>query len=115
MLAINSSMHTATQRVKNGQTYIDSETAQKLAANPDRDGNPLSLLSAREFEVFVHLANGVSINAIASYCCLSPKTVRSHKSNIMHKLDVKNMVDFVRLAMQSGLITDTPMSVSMAD
>ncbi len=110
-----SEMHAAIRRVMNGKTYIDIETAQDLAANPNRDGNPLSLLSAREFEVFVHLANGVSINVIASYCCLSPKTVRSHKSNIMHKLKVNNMVGFVRLAMQSGLITDTPISGTMAD
>jgi len=104
-----SEMHIAIQRVMNGQTYIDSETAQKLAASPNRNDNPLSSLTAREFEVFVHLANGVSTNAIALRCCLSPKTVRSHKSNIMHKLNVNSMVGFVRLAMQSGLITDEPL------
>jgi len=79
------------------------------------DPKSRSLLTAREFEVFVHLANGVSINAIASRCCLSPKTVRSHKSNIMHKLKVSNMVGFVRLALQSGLITDEPLPTTKPD
>ena len=90
----------------NGQTYIDNEIAQELAANPGRSVSPLSILSAREYELFLHLIHGVNINAIASCCCLSPKTVRSHKTNIMRKLNISNMVDFVRLAMQSGLITE---------
>ncbi len=109
-----SEVHVAIHRVMNGQTYIDSETAQELAANPGRSGSPLSVLSTREYEVFVHLANGVSTNMIASCCCLSPKTVRSHKSNIMHKLHVNNMVGFVRLAMKEGLITDELLSTETA-
>jgi len=97
---------TAIQSVLKGHAYIDRETAQQIALyqlNGSTD-NPLKVLSVREFEVFEHLAHGLSIEDIASRCFLSPKTVRSHKSHIMQKLELRNTIDFVRMAIQTGVI-----------
>ncbi|MDX8398571.1 MAG: response regulator transcription factor [Mariprofundaceae bacterium] len=97
---------TAIKNVMLGYAYIDRETAQKIAMhqlNGSQD-NILKALSSREYEVFTHLAKGTPIDAIAAHCCLSPKTVRSHKSHIMLKLNLNNTIDFVRLAMREGII-----------
>ncbi len=95
----------AVQTVMQGECYIDRETAQHMAiAQMQGKHAPLQSLSAREYEVFIHLAKGLSIQAIADTCFLSPKTVRSHKANIMHKLRLKNTVEFVRFAIKAGII-----------
>ncbi len=100
----------AIQSVVQGNAYIDHETAQQVALQHlnGQTENPLKKLSAREYEVFTHLANGSSIDNIAQRYCLSPKTVRSHKSRIMQKLELKNMIDFIRLAMKAGIIAQEP-------
>ncbi len=101
-----SELMTAIHSVLRGHAYIDHETAQHIAMHQlnGSGDNPLTILSAREYEIFVHLANGVAVDTIARRCCLSPKTVRSHKSHIMQKLDIGNTIDFVRLAMRAGII-----------
>ncbi|MDX8384132.1 MAG: response regulator transcription factor [Ghiorsea sp.] len=101
-----SELITAITSVLRGHVYIDHETAQQIAMfqlNGSSD-NPLKSLSSREYEIFVHLAQGSNIDAIATHYCLSPKTVRSHKSHIMRKLELNNTIDFVRIAMRAGVI-----------
>jgi len=95
----------AVHAVMAGESYLDHETAQQIAlAQMQGSKNLLQCLSAREYEIFVHLANAVSINTIAEMCFLSPKTVRSHKAHIMQKLHLKNTVDFVRFAIKAKII-----------
>ena len=64
----------------------------------------LSKLSVREKEVFVLLADGLSIKEIADGLFISPKTVESHKYNIMDKLNVKSLADFTKIAVRKQLI-----------
>jgi RNA polymerase sigma factor (sigma-70 family) len=64
----------------------------------------LSKLSVREKEVFVLLADGLSIKEIADRLFISPKTVESHKYNIMDKLNVKSLADFTKIAVRKQLI-----------
>jgi len=96
----------AVHAVMAGECYIDHETAQQIAlAQMQGSKDLLQCLSPREYEIFVHLANAVSINTIAEMCFLSPKTtVRSHKAHIMQKLHLKNTVDFVRYAIKAKVI-----------
>ncbi|MFX9665177.1 DNA-binding response regulator, partial [Acinetobacter baumannii] len=56
----------AVRTVATGRMYLDAEIAQKLAMQ-DVTGtqNPVEALSEREFEVFIHLARGQSVNQIA--------------------------------------------------
>jgi len=64
----------------------------------------IAKLSTREKEVFVLLADGVTIKDIAERLHISPKTVESHKYNIMDKLGVNSVAEFTKIAAKKGLI-----------
>ena len=61
-------------------------------------------LSAREREVFRLLAEGKSIKKIAAELYISPKTVESHKYNIMEKLEVRTVTQLTKIAIKNKLI-----------
>ena len=62
-------------------------------------------LSAREKEVFVLLADGLPIKQIAERLFISPKTVESHKYNIMEKLGVNSVAQLTKIAVKKRLVT----------
>jgi len=64
----------------------------------------LSLLSSREREIFVLLAEGLPVKRISEKLNISPKTVESHKYNIMEKLEVGSVVELTRFAIRKNLI-----------
>jgi DNA-binding NarL/FixJ family response regulator len=66
--------------------------------------NGIALLSIREKEVFPLLADGKSTKEIAERLCISPKTVETHKYNIMEKLGVDSVVDLTKIALKKKLI-----------
>lgn len=89
-----------------GRRYIDVALAQKLAL-ADLDGgsnSPIERLSEREFEVFVRLARGETVQRIAEDLRLSASTVGTHLYNIKQKLDVVNQSELTLLAIRHGLI-----------
>ncbi len=61
-------------------------------------------LSQREREIFLLLAEGNSIKEIANQLFISPKTVESHKYNVMEKLQVRSAVDLTKIAIRKNLI-----------
>lgn len=97
----------AVQAIAKGERYIDSEMARSIALGSfSKGGDPAALLSIREHEVLLQIVNGRGVEEIAENLCISPKTVRSHKSHIMKKLHVTKMVELVRLAIRHGLLQD---------
>lgn len=89
-----------------GRRYIDGALAQKLAL-ADLDGgvkSPIERLSEREFEVFVRLARGATVQRIADDLRLSASTVGTHLYNIKQKLEVVNQSELTLLAIRHGLI-----------
>ena len=64
----------------------------------------IAKLSVREKEVFVLLADGVTIKEAAHRLSISPKTVESHKYNIMDKLKLNSIADFTKIALKKNLI-----------
>ncbi len=89
-----------------GRRYIDVALAQKLAL-ADLDGgtkSPIERLSEREFEVFVRLARGETVQHIAEDLRLSASTVGTHLYNIKQKLEVGNQSELTLLAIRHGLI-----------
>ena len=68
-------------------------------------GNDLDLLTSREREVLQLLAEGASNREIAEQLSISIKTVETHRSNMMNKLDVKNKTELVRYAIRKGWAT----------
>ena len=89
-----------------GRHYIDASLAQELAL-ADLDGaakSPVERLSEREFEVFVRLARGATVQRIAEDLKLSASTVGTHLYNIKQKLAVVNQSELTLLAIRHGLI-----------
>jgi len=61
-------------------------------------------LTARESEVLKLIAEGNTNQDIAELLCLSRKTVETHRSNIMDKLDLHKVTDLVKYAIREGLV-----------
>jgi two-component system invasion response regulator UvrY len=96
----------AVTAVAAGQRYIDPSLAQRLALD-EIDGAGKSVierLSEREFEVFIRLARGESVQRIAEDLKLSPSTVGTHLYNIKQKLRVTNQSELTLIAIREALI-----------
>jgi two-component system invasion response regulator UvrY len=92
--------------VASGRRYLDAALAQKLAL-ADFDGaskSPVERLSEREFEVFVRLAGGATVQRIAQDLKLSASTVGTHLYNIKQKLGVENQSELTLIAIRYKLI-----------
>ena len=61
-------------------------------------------LTPREREVLKLIAEGNTNQDIADLLCLSRKTVETHRSNIMDKLDLHKVTDLVKYAIREGLV-----------
>ena len=67
---------------------------------PGRD--PLEALTAREWEVFQLTAEGNSGVDVAERLFISPRTVETHRANLMRKLGLRNHKELIRYAAQRG-------------
>ena len=101
----------AINAVMRGETYFSSEIPITLATQSAEDvgtrtehSSSISLLSAREIEILKHITNGLSNHEIAEKLFLSPKTVETHRTNMMQKLGLHNVVALVKYAIKSGLM-----------
>ena len=86
--------------------YVAPELAERMVFDATTTTQqPLhSLLSERELQVFRLLTAGQSVNEIASQLAISNKTVSTHKQRLMEKLNLSNMAELMRYAMQHQLL-----------
>ena len=98
----------ALRKVAAGGGYFSARVAELLVseAAPHAQSLPHSRLSDREYQIFDRIVRGLSLTAIAQELSLSIKTVSTHKSHIMSKLEMKNQVDLVRYAISHQLIAN---------
>lgn len=75
---------------------------QARKSSPPKCG--YDLLSKREQQVFRLTVEGNSTKKIADILCISPKTVEKHRSNLMKKLCVKDLVEMVKYAIKINII-----------
>ena len=100
----------ALQAVKGGGTYFSTFAPTILLRHveelEEKTGteDPYDSLSQREREVFRLLAEGKGIKGIANQLFISPKTVETHKYNIMEKLQAASVVDLTKIAIRKNLI-----------
>jgi len=105
----------ALKAVREGGTYFSAAVNESIrehmehlelgggeSAREIQDG--VALLSIREKEVFPLLADGKSIKEIAERLSISPKTVETHKYNIMEKLGADSIADLTKIALKKKLI-----------
>jgi len=73
-------------------------------SQPAEHKDSYELLSEREREILVLLAEGHSLKAIATQLDLSVKTVDAHKVNLMRKLDLHDRSELIRYAIRKRLV-----------
>jgi two-component system, NarL family, invasion response regulator UvrY len=96
----------AVTAVAAGRRYLDPVLAQKLALAEFEGGakSPVERLSEREFEVFVRLAGGATVQRIAQDLNLSASTIGTHLYNVKQKLNAGNQSELTLIAIRHGLI-----------
>jgi two-component system, NarL family, invasion response regulator UvrY len=95
----------AVRTVAAGRRYIDALLAQEVAlAELDGSDSPVQKLSEREFEVFIRLARGASVQKIAEDLKVSASTIGTHLYNVKQKLGASNQAELTLLAIRHGLI-----------
>ncbi|WP_050786198.1 response regulator transcription factor [Ahrensia sp. R2A130] len=87
------------ERVCNGETVFVPEVTAFMEAEEETNE-----LTSREMQVLQSLAKGRSNREIAEVLGVSPKTVDSHRSNIMRKFGVHSIATLLVEAMRQGLI-----------
>ena len=80
-------------------------TEDYLKQSPESDRSTRSLLTSRELEVLQLLVEGMSTKQIASSLRLSIKTIESHRSRVMKKINVNNIADLTKYAIREGIIS----------
>ncbi len=102
---------TGVRVVAGGQVYLSPAIADEVVRGYVRlqtlDGEcPMySLLSGREREVLQLIAEGHRTAEVARKLCLSNKTICSHRSHILQKLNLRGTAEIVKYALQEGLVS----------
>lgn len=93
------------QMVARGEIFLSDEIAKKMAMqSTSGTEDPIDELSAREFEIFRLLAEGLEIDAIAAILNISSKTVSNYQTMIKQKLNINTAVELIRYAIKTGVI-----------
>lgn len=96
----------AIRKTINGETVLEPEVTTKMISRMRGHANtPLhDLLTERETEVLLLVAQGKTNQDIADELFIALKTVKTHVSNILAKLDVQDRTQAVVYAFQNGLV-----------
>lgn len=100
-------LQAAVTGVARGERYLAPAIAQALAFDfePEAGADPLAALSQRERQVLrLMVDEGLSLVQIAEQLDLSPKTVTTHKANIMSKLGVSTNAELIRYVLSQSPI-----------
>lgn len=91
----------AARKVASGGRFVEHELADKLLfSNANGADAPHHSLSEREMQVLRLIVEGHGLNNIASILSVSPKTISTHKTRLMQKLEVQNNTDLIRYALE---------------
>ena len=104
--AASTELEQAIQTVMNGEVYISPETSRKtlLEYGKGTKRDLLETLSPRQREVLRMIAEGRTTKQIAQMLEISVKTVETHRSQLMERLDIHDVAGLVRYAIIVGLI-----------
>lgn len=96
----------AVRIVARGGRYVGPELAEMLLAGIDGGGDQPRhrVLSEREFQIFVKLAEGRTVTEIAGKLFLSVKTVSTYRSRILEKMGMKTNADITYYAIKNSLL-----------
>jgi DNA-binding NarL/FixJ family response regulator len=101
---------TAVRSAAEGRRYLSPAISElALEAHSARGAaDPFDSLTAREREVLQWTAEGLSGAQVSQRLHISPRTVESHRANLMRKLGLRNQRELVRYALERGLLPRLP-------
>jgi len=96
----------AIRKVSAGGRYVSQSLAERLTYYLSKEGVTAlhETLTDREYQIMLMLATGKTTAEIASELSLSVKTISAYRMSILEKLQVKNVVELTRYAIEHGLI-----------
>ncbi len=96
----------AIREVAQGKKYITMSLAEKIAVSWDTQmAGPLhETLSDREYQVLCLIASGKTVKEVSRLLSLSVKTVSTHRSRILKKMDMRNNAQLTHYAIKHNLI-----------
>lgn len=96
----------ALKKILNGGTYFTSSIAELITSELRgvHDKPAHELLSDREYQVFLHIASGLSVSSIAIELSLSVKTISVYRANILTKMSLKNNSEMTHYAFKNNLV-----------
>jgi DNA-binding NarL/FixJ family response regulator len=96
----------AIKSVLEGHIYLSpAVTSKLLEQSQDPFIDPLSVLTPRETEIMKNLAEGIPSREIARALHISIRTVDTHRTNILKKLNLKNNAELVKMAISNRMIS----------
>ena len=93
-------------QVLDGGIYVSPQIELNKIFGPGQKPaheDPVETLSAREYQVFSLLCEGIRAKEIAARLSLSPKTVDTYRASLMRKLDIHDVAGLVKFAIQRDL------------
>ena len=88
-----------------GGKFASAEITEKLAFDFLETDKPLhETLSDREYQVFLMIARGQSLTEIADSLSLSVKTISTHRSRILDKMNMKKNAELIHYAISLKLL-----------
>jgi DNA-binding NarL/FixJ family response regulator len=96
----------AIRKIHGGERYVSEAMGAHFSflLEGKLQKEPHELLSDREFEVFMMIAEGKSTSEIAESLHVSVKTASSHRGNILEKMKLSSVVDIALYAVKAGLL-----------
>jgi DNA-binding NarL/FixJ family response regulator len=94
----------AIRSVSSGKKFVSPSISEKILTTGTMRKNGDRILTDRECEILRLIASGLTNKKIAGRLSISVKTVETHRSRIMQKLDSHTSADLVRQALKMGLI-----------
>jgi len=94
--------------VMQGESYFSNELLRKIIMNFSRNNekkkNDTKNLTEREVEVLQQICLGSTTDEIAQKLNISPKTVKSHRANLLEKTACKNTATLILFALRNKII-----------
>ena len=94
----------AIKKVASGQSYFSTDVTLALLKPSANQGQPNELLTERETEILKLIAGGFSNKEIGDQLFISHRTVDTHRTNLMKKLDVNNIAGLISYAIRNGIV-----------
>jgi DNA-binding NarL/FixJ family response regulator len=101
-----SDLVTALKAALSGQVFLCPESSTVVVREYQRQqAGREGQLSSREIEILKRIADGQSTKEIAFALQLSPKTIETHRINMMEKLRLDSVAKLTKYAVREGLTT----------